>query len=81
MGRRADALLRVIEPAVAAINDASGQRRVKLETANCLSMCERGPNCVIYPQDRVFNRLTPGDAERVIEVLQSALSQSDLPTL
>jgi (2Fe-2S) ferredoxin len=80
LGRRADALLKRLEPAVAALNDTASPHRIRLETANCLSMCERGPNCVIYPDDIVFNRLGSADVDAVINALQNALGQSDLPT-
>lgn len=57
--RRADKILQQVEPLVADLNAASPAPRFKLEIAQCLSMCERGPNAIIYPDRLEFNGLTP----------------------
>lgn len=67
IGRRADALYRQLEPEIAAINDAAGERLIKLEIANCLDMCAIGPNLVIYPEREVFNGL---DESALIELIE-----------
>lgn len=72
LGRRADRLLAPLETRVAALNDAFGERRIRLETANCLSMCGAGPNLIVYPQGRVFNSLTESDLEAVLALCAEA---------
>ncbi|MBE2182151.1 MAG: (2Fe-2S) ferredoxin domain-containing protein [Anaerolineae bacterium] len=67
MDRRADALYRLLEPEIIAINDAAGERIIKLEIANCLDMCDYGPNLVIYPEAEVFNNL---DKASLIELIK-----------
>ena len=55
MGRRADKLLKVLEPLLDEVNGDQYPKPVKLEIANCLSMCGAGPNIVIYPEGVVCN--------------------------
>ena len=55
MGRRADKLLKVLEPLLDEINGDQYPKPVKLEIANCLSMCGAGPNMVIYPEGIICN--------------------------
>lgn len=66
MDRRADKLLRRLEPLVDEINGGVYPKPVKLEIANCLSMCGAGPNIVIYPADEVFNHVTEALLETII---------------
>jgi (2Fe-2S) ferredoxin len=40
---------------------------VTWETANCLSMCECGPNLVLYPEEVAYNALDVETLERIIE--------------
>jgi (2Fe-2S) ferredoxin len=40
---------------------------VKLETANCLSMCGAGPNLVLYPDGKVFNHVDETALDEFIE--------------
>lgn len=58
MDRRADKLLKRLEMLVDEINGDQYPKPVKLEIANCLSMCGAGPNLVIYPEDEIFNHVT-----------------------
>ncbi len=74
MDRRADALYRLLEPEVAAINDAAGERVIKLEIANCLDMCDYGPNLVIYPEREVFNGLEKAALLELIERLKKDIT-------
>ena len=55
MGRRADKLLKRLEVLVDKVNGDRYSKPVKLEIANCLSMCGAGPNIVIYPEGVIFN--------------------------
>ncbi len=59
LGHRAQRLYEILEPRVRAVNDGFpfDERPVKLETANCLSMCAVGPNCVVYPDDIAYHKL------------------------
>jgi NADH:ubiquinone oxidoreductase subunit E len=72
MDRRAAKLLERLQPLIDAHNDAHPDQLVKLETARCLSMCGAGPNCVVYPDDVVFNHLTPEKLETQIKALLTA---------
>jgi NADH:ubiquinone oxidoreductase subunit E len=74
LGRRAEKLYRLIEPQVSAINAgyALNERPLKLETARCLSMCAIGPNCVIYPQDEVFNKLDEAGVADLLALVMDA---------
>lgn len=58
MDRRADKLLKRLEMLVDEINGDQYPKPVKLEIANCLSMCGAGPNLVVYPEDEIFNHVT-----------------------
>ena len=55
MGRRTDKILKRLEPMIDAINGDQYPKPVKLEIANCLSMCGAGPNMVIYPEGVICN--------------------------
>lgn len=49
--RRADRLYKRLAPQVDARNGDAWPPCLKLETANCLSLCAVGPNLIIYPAD------------------------------
>ena len=66
MSRRADAILKVLEPQIDALNGDAYPRPVKLEIANCLSMCGAGPNVVIYPAPVVLNDVKPEQVNAII---------------
>lgn len=66
MSRRADAILKVLEPQIDALNGDAYPRPIKLEIANCLSMCGAGPNVVIYPTPVVLNEVTPEQIETIV---------------
>jgi len=51
LSRRADTLYRRLASQIDARNGDAWPPCLKLETANCLSMCAIGPNLVIYPAD------------------------------
>jgi (2Fe-2S) ferredoxin len=76
MSRRADAILKVLEPQIDALNGDAYPRPVKLEIANCLSMCGAGPNIVIYPTPIVLNDVKPEQVESIVrEHIQPLMSQ------
>ncbi|MFN8528260.1 MAG: (2Fe-2S) ferredoxin domain-containing protein [Anaerolineae bacterium] len=66
LGRRGDSVLKAVQPIVNAAAQEETLPPIKLETARCLSMCAVGPNMVIYPEDLVFNKLTPAQAVEAI---------------
>jgi (2Fe-2S) ferredoxin len=66
MSRRADAILKVLESQIDALNGDAYPRPVKLEIANCLSMCGAGPNVVIYPTPVVLNDVKPEQVNAII---------------
>lgn len=68
LGRRSDALIPRLRAAVDAVNATrpDGPPCVSFRTANCLSMCGKGPNLVVYPEDDVFNALDAESLELVI---------------
>ena len=67
MGRRADKLLKVLEPLLDEINGDQYPKPVKLEIANCLSMCGAGPNIVIYPEGVICNGVDETMLEGIVE--------------
>jgi (2Fe-2S) ferredoxin len=70
LGRRADTLYQRLNEAVNEANrdlPPGEPPLASLRTANCLSMCGNGPNCVIYPEDAVFNRLDSAALEALID--------------
>lgn len=67
MGRRADKILQRLEVLVDAVNGDQYPKPVKLEIANCLSMCGAGPNIVIYPEGVVCNGVDASMLEGIIE--------------
>jgi (2Fe-2S) ferredoxin len=67
LGRRADRLYKVLQPMVAARNAGQAVPLARLETARCLSMCGRGPNLVIYPDDAVYNNVQEADLHSILD--------------
>jgi (2Fe-2S) ferredoxin len=67
MSRRADAILNALEPQIDALNGDAYPRPVKLEIANCLSMCAAGPNVVVYPQPTILNGVRAEDVGTIVE--------------
>jgi (2Fe-2S) ferredoxin len=67
MGRRADKLLKRLEPMVDVINGDQYPKPVKLEIANCLSMCGAGPNIVIYPEGIICNGVGESMLDGIVE--------------
>ncbi len=67
MSRRADALLKRLEPLIDSVNGDQYPKPVKLEIANCLSMCGAGPNLVIYPGNVVCNHVEPDMLDEIVE--------------
>jgi len=57
LGRRSDKLYPTLKQLVDEINADPSLVPCKLETANCLSLCGRGPNLIVYPEDAEFNAL------------------------
>jgi NADH:ubiquinone oxidoreductase subunit E len=78
LGRRADAIYAKLQPIITELNGEAYPPRIKLEIANCLSMCGRGPNCVIYPEDREFTALDPASVETLLrDYLEQRLSTAE----
>lgn len=67
MSRRADAILKKLEPLIDELNGDQYPKPIKLEIANCLSMCGAGPNIMIYPQGIACNGLTEADIPTLVE--------------
>ncbi len=66
MDGRADRLLKRLESLVDDINGDQYPKPVKLEIANCLSMCGAGPNVVIYPEDAIFNHVSADMLDEIV---------------
>ena len=66
LGRRADKIYRKLQPLIDELNGDAYPPCIKLETARCLSMCGKGPNLVIYPEDLDFNKLDEDSIEAII---------------
>lgn len=67
LSRRADKLLKRLEPLVDALNGDQYPKPVKLEIANCLSMCGAGPNIVIYPVGVVCNAVDETMLDQIVD--------------
>ncbi len=67
LDRRADKLYKQLQPLIDDINGGDYPLRIKLETANCLSMCGAGPNCLVEPGDLAFNRLDADELRRIVD--------------
>lgn len=67
MGRRADKLLKRLEVLIDEVNGDEYPKPVKLEIANCLSMCGAGPNMVIYPEGVVCNGVDETILDDIVE--------------
>jgi (2Fe-2S) ferredoxin len=70
LGQRADKLCQRLEAALVEINGDQYPRPIKLETANCLSMCGAGPNLVLYPEGKVFCHV---DETTLVEFIKTHL--------
>ncbi len=66
MDRRAKKLYEHLQPLIDDINGDAYPPVVKLETANCLSMCGVGPNLVIYPEALSFHQLDLAELQRIV---------------
>jgi (2Fe-2S) ferredoxin len=69
MGRRSDKLLKVLEARIDELNGDQYPKPIKLETANCLSMCGAGPNLILYPEGIVYNAVDEAALETMLERL------------
>lgn len=67
MGRRADKLYQRLEVLVDEINGDQYPKPVKLEIANCLSMCGAGPNLMIYPDGVACNGVEEKSLEEIVD--------------
>jgi (2Fe-2S) ferredoxin len=74
MDRRADKLYAALEPLLEALNGEAYPPLVRLTTANCLSMCGAGPNCIIYPDNIALNQLT---VDKLPQLVKEYLSHGD----
>ena len=66
MGRRADKLFQRLETLIDDINGDQYPKPVKLEIANCLSMCGAGPNLMIYPDGVACNGVEEAMLEEIV---------------
>lgn len=69
LDRRADRLYRRLAPQIDALNGDSWSPCLKLERANCLSLCAVGPNLIIYLADGTaltFNQLDEAGLDALI---------------
>lgn len=67
LDRRADKLLKRLEVIVDELNGAAYPKPIKLEIANCLSMCGAGSNLVIYPEGVVCNGVTEQALDQIVD--------------
>lgn len=70
LGRRGEKIYRALEPVVAELNGGAAPPCIKLERANCLSLCGDGPNLVFYPADEHFGDM---DEEAAVEIVRHRL--------
>jgi (2Fe-2S) ferredoxin len=60
----ADQLREVVKQAVAARN---WPMRVRVSSAGCMGLCEKGPNIVVYPKGIWFSAVTVDDVPAVLD--------------
>jgi len=71
-GGRADFLFDRLNQAVEALNAEFVMPRASLRPANCLDMCDDGPNLTIFPENRVFNHV---DLTKIDEIVEDVLKK------
>ncbi|HEX2621187.1 MAG TPA: (2Fe-2S) ferredoxin domain-containing protein [Phototrophicaceae bacterium] len=67
--RRADRNLSILQPLIDELNAGQYPPPIKLETANCLSMCGAGPNLIIYEKSEeiiVVHHIKQTDIELIV---------------
>ena len=42
-------------------------RAIRVSKSGCQDLCARGPNVMVFPDDRWYHGVTPADVERIIE--------------
>lgn len=67
LDRRADKLYKRLETLIDELNGDAYPKPIKLEIANCLSMCGAGPNLVIYPEGVTCNGVTEQTLDQIID--------------
>lgn len=77
MGGRVKPLFRQLEAEVTAINGDAFPGPVKLEVANCLSMCGAGPNLMLYPEAQALNGMDAQKLRLFIENYLKPLSSEN----
>jgi (2Fe-2S) ferredoxin len=53
------------------IADREQEGEVFVSNTGCLSMCNKGPVVVIYPQNTWYGGVTPDDVEEILDALES----------
>jgi (2Fe-2S) ferredoxin len=67
MDGRADRLYKRLSVLVDEINGDAYPRPLKLEIANCLSLCGAGPNLIAYPDDVTYNGVTEAMLVQIVD--------------
>jgi (2Fe-2S) ferredoxin len=66
-GGRTDRLFERLNQAIEVLNAEFVMPRANLRPANCLDMCDDGPNLVIFPDNLKFHHIDSAEIERIIE--------------
>ncbi len=67
LGRRADTFYKRIEEAIREVDGDHYPPSIKLETANCMSMCGSAPNIGVFPAVGLFPEMTDEKLEQFID--------------
>ncbi len=67
MDGRADRLYKRLSALVDELNGDVYPRPIKLEIANCLSMCGAGPNIIVYPDHVTYNGVTEAMLDQIVD--------------
>lgn len=49
---------------------------VRVNASGCLSRCEKGITCVVYPKTKWLEKLRPGDEQRVLQAIQEQINSN-----
>ena len=67
-GGQAQAFYERLRQALGELGPAwSSPKRVRWEIANCLSMCDDGPNLIVYPEGTCYHHLSESLLEQILQ--------------
>lgn len=62
--RESEAIAAALKARVKALGLA---RTVRVSKSGCQDLCAKGPNVMVFPDDRWYHGVTPADVERIVQ--------------